>query len=162
MAAAVAMARAVEKETGLKPLIKWPNDLYLSGRKLAGVLTEIKPRGKALEWAVVGLGLNVSAHPPGVGATNLEEAASSPVDRLKLLDRFLNELEDLLKTNLDAEEIRREWKKRSFSLGREVEVVDGQERVRGRALDIDQEGALLVRTDKGERRIVSGDLSLVG
>jgi len=161
MAAAVALARAVEEETGLSPLIKWPNDLYLKGRKLAGILTEVKPRGEGLRWAVIGLGLNVSAHPPGLPAIDLEEAASAPVDRLKLLDRFLHRLEELYQAGLEAGPLREEWKKRSYSLGREVEVKDGEETVRGRALDIDGEGALLVRTARGARRVVSGDLSLV-
>ena len=156
MAAAVSMARAVEAETGLRPLLKWPNDLFLKGRKLAGVLTELKAAKGRVEWAVVGLGLNVSAHPPGLGATDLARELGRSVDRAALVRGYLMELKE--RAGADPETLRQEWTGLSYTLGRRVTVDDQGKKVTGLAIGIDEQGALILETEQGRERVVCGDL----
>ena len=160
MAAAAAFSLAVDRMTGLTPMIKWPNDLYLNERKLAGVLTEISGRGR-LDWAVIGLGMNVSAAPPAVGAIHLAEASGKPVDRGEILAAGLNILEHYLDRNLPPTELRTVWLDRSLLLGREVTIIDGGDRIAGKAVDLDGDGALVVETEGGRRAIRAGDASVL-
>lgn len=156
MAGSISMARAIEEVCGLKPLIKWPNDLYLEDRKLAGVLTELA--GPELAWTVIGIGLNVGAHPPGVGAIHLDQVLGEKVDRLFVFYAFLNDYQKIHDSGWDREAVRRAWKERSYTLGRQVTVKDGESTVSGRAVDIDRDGALILETESGARRIVCGDV----
>lgn len=160
MAAAAAFSLAVERVAGLVPLIKWPNDLYLNDRKLAGVLTEIKGRDR-LDWAVVGLGMNISAAPPEVGAIHLVESLGAPVDRGEILAAGLNIMEGFLDRNLAPAELRSVWLDRSLLLGREVTIIDGEDRIAGAAVDLDADGALVVETETGRRAIRAGDASVL-
>ncbi len=160
MAAAVSMARAVERTTGLRPLLKWPNDLFLEGKKLAGVLTELKAGKGRMEWAVVGIGLNTSAHPPGVDSIDLAGRLGSPVDRFAVLKAFLDEHGQ--REGMDPESLRQEWIGLSYTLGREVTVDDQGKKVTGLALEIDAQGALILETEEGRKRVVCGDLSVEG
>ncbi len=164
MAAGLSLARAVAETTGLDPRLKWPNDLFLDERKLAGILTEVSGQAQVLDWAVVGLGVNVNAAPALERADHpavcLAEAAGGEIDRLALLNRFLVHFEAFLEAGLPPEEIRRRWKERSLTLGRRVTVTDRGRRITGLAEDVDVDGALLLRTDEGVRRIVCGDVSL--
>ncbi len=161
MAAAVSLAKAVFDLTGLEPRVKWPNDLILKGLKLAGVLTEISGQAQVLDWAVVGVGLNVNASPPQEKAVCLAQVLGRPVDRLELLSAFLIHLEEWLDAGLPVEKIRGQWRRLCLTLGQSVSVDDGSERIKGLAVDIDPEGALLIETEAGLRRVVCGDLSLL-
>ena len=160
MAAGLGLARAVNRWTGLSPLLKWPNDLFLDGKKLAGILTELKVARGKVEWAVIGVGLNVSAHPPEMEAVDLAESLGRPVDRAALLREFM--IESVRCSALPPGELRREWTELSCTLGRKVVVRDNGERVSGLAQGIDPEGALLLETETGLRRIVCGDLMVEG
>lgn len=159
--AAVAVAEAVEARTGLRAEIKWPNDLLLRGRKFAGLLPEAELEGPAVLRVMLGIGINVGqmAFPPELpSATSLALEASGGVDRALLLAAVLARLEAWYRS-LPArgfEPLHRAWRRRAVTLGRDV-VVGG---VRGVALGIDADGALLLR-DAGRRviRVTAGEVA---
>lgn len=162
LAAALAMAQAVEKQ-GLKPAIKWPNDLVLEGKKICGILLEMGP-----DFVVIGTGLNLrpGSYPEELRgkAGSLEEILKAPVDEDIILADYLYELEKALaaleKEGLQG--IRADYEQRSCTLGREVVVSGGME-ARGWAEALDESGALILKLANGEtRRVLAGDVSVRG
>ena len=157
------------RQAGVQAGIKWPNDLLASGRKIAGILTELAAEPDRVEWVVLGAGVNVNARPEDFPAEVRDEATSVLLERGQAAPRALfaaaclTALEDWIDRH--AEEgfgpVRQAWRERSVTLGREVVVtVDGRE-LAGVAEDIDETGALLVRTRVGVERIISGDVQLL-
>ncbi len=168
LVAAVAVCDAL-RHSGVDAGIKWPNDLLVGGRKIAGILTEMSAEADRVHWVVVGVGVNVNARledfPEELQgeATSLLLEREQPAPRALFLAACLTELEGWYDRH--AEEgfapIRQAWRDRSVTLGREVVVrTDGQD-VTGLAEDIDESGALLVRTGAGLVRITSGDVALL-
>lgn len=169
LAAAVAVARALEL-SGLKAGIKWPNDVLLKGRKVCGILTEMGPAKDNKASVVLGVGVNVNQtardFPSWLRplASSLALAGGRRLDRVVVLQRLLKELETTYGWVLEHrfDRVRKEWRKRSVTLGRRVKVVQGRRSFTGEACDIDPMGALLVRIKKGTiLRVLSGDVKLV-
>lgn len=164
-ACALAMTKAVRQVTGLDARIKWPNDLVLNGRKLCGILLEMGFDAQGM-YVVAGTGLNIrkDAYPPELAdrATSIEECADIP-DRGAIIAAYLKALEDALSALEQdgfagiAEDFRRDC----ITLGSQVHVL-GAETFTGVAEDIDETGALLVRTDGELRRVLAGDVSVRG
>jgi BirA family biotin operon repressor/biotin-[acetyl-CoA-carboxylase] ligase len=163
MAAGVAIAEGIEAATGLAPGVKWPNDLQIDRRKLAGILAEAGI-GAGTNHVILGFGINLmpAAYPPDVAAraTSLEGELGRAVDRglvfaecLAALRRRYAELQRGDAAVVDA------WRLRAAAtLKRPVEwESEGQVR-RGIAENIDADGALLVRTAQGTARIISGEV----
>jgi BirA family biotin operon repressor/biotin-[acetyl-CoA-carboxylase] ligase len=167
LAAGVALAEAVEHATGLSPSIKWPNDLLVDRRKLAGILAEgvAGSSTSGLQAVVLGYGLNVRAasYPPDLAAkvTSLETELGRPVDRAALCAESIacvaERYADLMAGNFDA--ILDAWRSRSFgSRGARVEW-DAHDAVRSGVTEgIDDMGALLVRCGDSLERIVAGEV----
>jgi BirA family transcriptional regulator, biotin operon repressor / biotin---[acetyl-CoA-carboxylase] ligase len=165
IAAGVAVAEAVAASTGLSAALKWPNDVYVGGRKLAGILAEggTSPDGRG--YAVLGFGINVmpAAYPPDVAAraTSLEGELGRPIDRGFVLACCLAALAsryaDLCEARVPA--VIAAWRARAAAmLRRRVEwESDGATR-RGVAENIDDDGALVVRTEAGTVRVSSGEV----
>lgn len=156
----------VLKEEGLEPEIKWPNDVLLRGRKVSGVLAEAYSDPDRVLFVVLGIGLNVNMDqgdfPEGLRdlATSLKAELGRELDRNAMARGILEALEDLylaLKEGNYGEVLSR-WKAFSRLEGREVVIEALGERIEGVAKGIDEDGALLVLTPQGERRVVSGDL----
>ena len=168
MVLALAALKAVKKVTGVKAMIKWPNDLYVGMRKLAGVLTEFSVKGKNVEWAVVGMGINVGWHPEtpeggGAPATSLLEETGQRLSRNDLLLEILKGFEvsyrDVVRGSMRA--LYEEWNQNCLVLGHSVVVTSEREQIEGRALCIDDFGALIIEEADGhQRRILTGDVSL--
>lgn len=165
---AVAAARAVEEACGLSPEIKWPNDLVLGGRKLAGILCESVVLG-AETAVILGIGINVGHTAADFEgevadiATSLAMAGAvtSPEAVADALVWQLDELREriLLQPGLWREEYRR----RCATLGREVRLIGGEESLPTTALDVDEEYGLVVRLAGGEVRTVrAGEVSVRG
>lgn len=135
--------------------LKWPNDLLApDGRKLAGILLEAG-RG----YVVLGVGLNVREALPGAAAL----AEFGPVDRLEVLAAFLNRLGHCYASLEDkVDQVLTAWRRYSFTLGREVSLETTQGPLRGRAVDIAEDGSLLVEVSGKIRRVTSGDVALIG
>lgn len=167
LCAALAMARAVEETTGAPARIKWPNDVILNNRKLCGILLEVTCDPDRIESIVIGVGTNVrlGAYPPELAdrAICLEEYGEPPLRRV-LLVHYLKALEDAV-TALEQkglEGIEAVYRRLSCTLGSRVRVI-GSIELEGIAENIDETGALLVRTDDGVlHRVLSGDVSVRG
>lgn len=168
MVLALAALKAVKRVTGIKAMIKWPNDLYVGTKKLSGVLTEFATRGKQVDWAVLGMGINVGWHPDvpeggGAPATSLLEETGQRVSRNELLIEILKVFDGLYSEvvagNMKA--LYEEWNQHCLVLGKAVVIESDRERIEGRALRIDDCGALIIEDISGnERRILTGDVSL--
>ncbi|MBT5704849.1 biotin--[acetyl-CoA-carboxylase] ligase [Verrucomicrobia bacterium] len=166
---ATAAVRAIERCTTVRPSIKWPNDVMMGSRKLAGILTEMNAEPDRVRYVVVGIGLNVNQSredfPPELdgisGSLNLE--AGTLVDRPALAAAMIEELDrDYHRVmNGGFTEVAAEWQSKCGTLGCEVSVQFGDSVVKGLAEAIDEDGALLVRTEGGViQRITGGDVSL--
>ena len=168
MVCSLAVADAVTRVTGLRPGLKWPNDLLLNGRKLAGVLTELGFSGEALAWVVVGVGLNVNvdfaqrrSDWPDLADTaiSLAMAVGRPVSRLRLLQNYLTGVEARYDALRAGQSPHQEWAARLVTLGQRVTVNAPDGTYRGVAERVDETGALLLRQPDGQRiRILSGDV----
>jgi BirA family biotin operon repressor/biotin-[acetyl-CoA-carboxylase] ligase len=156
LAAAVATTRAV-REAGVPATIKWPNDVLVDGRKLAGILTEMEGEADRVAWVIVGIGLNANVDPGALDvpdATSLSAELGHPVDRRELTQRLLEAFDDL-RTDLEA--VVPAWREYATTLGREVRVCTPEREVTGTAVDVEDTGALVVDTDGGEVTVTAGD-----
>lgn len=167
--AAVALADAVEEASGLPAAIKWPNDLHVGGRKVAGILAESGADHVGEPFAVVGIGVNVNHEAAdfptelSAKATSLRLAASRPLDRaalaaaiLRSLDRRFAQLTDDFAALIAA------TRRRSFLLGRWIHVQSGITRLEGRALELDADGHLVLQTADGAlHRLTAGEVTVV-
>jgi BirA family biotin operon repressor/biotin-[acetyl-CoA-carboxylase] ligase len=169
VAAVTALARTVRHETGVTPEIKWPNDLLVRGRKVAGVLTEMNAELDRIHHVVLGIGLNANQtsrdFPPDLQklATSLRLEIGRPVRRAELAVAILRELDrDYARVCAGQfEALADEWESLCTTLGRQVKIVVGERTLHGRAEALDAEGALLVRTEFGRlERVTGGDVTL--
>ena len=166
--AAVAVARAMEA-FGLRAEIKWPNDILHDGRKLVGILTEMSAEMDRVNYVVIGIGINVNIAPEDFPAelraiaTSLMQVKGAPMPRVAFLQELLRALDDLY-TSVQHEgfaPVLAAWREYAVTLGQEVRVIGpAGEAFEGVAADIDAEGALLVDTAEGRRRVLAGDVSI--
>lgn len=164
VAAATALARAVQAHTGLAPEIKWPNDLLIAGRKTAGILTELSAELDHVKHVILGLGVDVNLtareFPPDLRkvATSLRIETGQPVDRAELAAAILRELDrDYARVcRGQFEAVADEWESRCTTVGRDVVIQVGERRIAGRAESLDADGALLLRTQHGHLERVTG------
>jgi BirA family biotin operon repressor/biotin-[acetyl-CoA-carboxylase] ligase len=168
---AVATARAIEQMTTLAPEIKWPNDLLISGKKVAGMLNEMSAETDGINFVVMGIGVNLNMtadqFPDNLRypATSLLVESGIKTDRSRFTGTLLNELDrlydDFLKFGFGP--VREEWQQRSTACGRQVHVIDsGTECTSGRCIGIDSDGALLLRSEDDVLfRITSGDVRII-
>lgn len=168
---AVAVARAIELVSDLKPEIKWPNDVLIKTKKVAGLLNEMSAETDGINFVVLGIGVNLNMtaeqfptdlrHP----ATSILLETGQPIGRARFAAILMGEL-DRLYSNFRAHgfgPVREEWQKRCNAHGRELAVSDGgADVVRGTFAGIDSFGALLVAGADGKIvRILSGDVRLL-
>jgi BirA family biotin operon repressor/biotin-[acetyl-CoA-carboxylase] ligase len=165
--AAVATADAIRKFTGLLPLIKWPNDILLKDRKVAGLLNEIHSETDRIHFIILGIGVNLNGDgkifPKEVRtvATSLKKEMGHSISRKAFLQLLLQELEGwyMIFLKEGAATILNAWRDRARIKGRQVKVHSFAETLVGVAIDIDSDGALILETAQGERkRIVAGDV----
>jgi BirA family biotin operon repressor/biotin-[acetyl-CoA-carboxylase] ligase len=167
LVASVALCDAL-RQAGVEAGIKWPNDVLASGRKIGGILTELAAEPDRVHWVVIGIGVNLNARAEDFPAELHDEATSvliergQPAPRALFVAALLTTLEHWLDRH-DAEgfaPIREAWRERNVTLGQDVVVrTDGRE-IAGRAEDLDESGALLVRTPAGLERVLAGDVLL--
>lgn len=157
LVAALAVAEAVGEATGLEAAIKWPNDVLVAGKKVSGILVEMDAELEEVRSLVVGVGINANvpldAIPPEARdrATSLMEAAGQKVDRRRLLAAFLSRLEERYKSWLrdGFGRLLPELRERTAYLGEPVRIVQSSREWHGVALDLADDGALLVRDARG-------------
>jgi BirA family biotin operon repressor/biotin-[acetyl-CoA-carboxylase] ligase len=144
------LASLLREDYGVDAGLKWPNDILVRGRKLSGLLSEMEAEGDQVNFVNVGIGLNVNNRPPQLEppAVSLQELLGRPVPRREILCRFLDELERRM--HLDPwDTVIGAWKAVSVSLNRPVRIATVREDIRGTALDLDENGALLVKQADG-------------
>jgi BirA family biotin operon repressor/biotin-[acetyl-CoA-carboxylase] ligase len=167
---AVGVHRAIEAVTGLRPLVRWPNDLLIDGRKVAGILVEMASEQDVLRYVVAGIGVNVNLaerdFPEDLRAiaVSLRQSLGREVPRVQLLQRILEEMEAAYNRYLreGTRSVLDAWKALPTILSQPVTVESPWETWRGVAEDLDDDGALLVRTGGGElRRVLAGDVRII-
>lgn len=169
-AIAVAAAKAIKETCGLNAGIKWPNDIIVNGKKVCGILTEMSAESDQIYYIVIGVGVNVNTSlddiPPELRAkaSSLKEELGRYVSRKKLLANMLNWVEEIyLKfVNNGFGAVIKDCRELSVILGKEVEVIQTDQKYRGRALKIREDGILLIETQEGIKEILSGDVSIRG
>lgn len=166
---AVAVVKAINKIPGVKAAIKWPNDILLLGKKLVGILTEMSAEFGHINYVVIGIGINTNATPEDYPeevrplAVSVADAATAPFTRVELLADILKNMEELYEKVLveGFKPVLEEWKQYSCTLGQEVKVIAPDKTYLGTAIDIDDEGLLMVRKEDGVvEKVVAGDVSI--
>lgn len=166
MAATLAVAQSIEKVTGLKPVIKWPNDVLIGGKKVSGILIESEIQEEGVNATVIGIGLNVNLEPssnPEIAgtATSLREVLGRRVSRLEMLLSLLETFEELYEALRGGEPIDKIWRGYLATLGKQISVKCGEQVLHGYAESVDDEGNLLLRCpDGGLLTIVAGEVVL--
>jgi BirA family biotin operon repressor/biotin-[acetyl-CoA-carboxylase] ligase len=164
-ASALAVALSIENLFQLKAELKWPNDVLINGKKIAGILIESSSKGNKIEKIVVGFGINVNQTlfqgnfniPP----TSLKSEVHQIVEREMLLAEVLNLFEEYLeKVISDTKWILKEWIERCRMIGEKISVADGDEIRYGIFDDIDKDGFLLLKSKNKIEKIYTGDVSL--
>lgn len=167
--AAVAVVKAVNKYKGVNAAIKWPNDILLNGNKLVGILTEMSAEFGKINHIVIGIGINVnvpkSIVPDDIkdSAISVADAAEEPVSRVQILADVLLNIEELYEQVLQSgfAPVLQEWRKYSCTLGQQVKVIAPDETYCGTALDIDEDGLLIVKKEDGSiDKVIAGDVSI--
>ena len=165
--AAVATAEAIQKVSGLLPLIKWPNDILLRDRKVAGLLNEIHSEMDRIHFVILGMGVNLNMEEKMFSkeirtvATSLKIEMGQPISRKAFLQSLLFELERWYTVFLKEGSafILKSWRGWAHIEGRRIRVTSSGEGIVGTAVDVDSDGALILETADGKRkRIVAGDI----
>jgi BirA family biotin operon repressor/biotin-[acetyl-CoA-carboxylase] ligase len=169
VASATALRRAIRSHTGLEPEIKWPNDILIGGKKVAGILTELNAELDRVGYVILGIGVDVNLD-AGDFPSELRKAATSvkaelgkAVSRAELAVAILREFDDdygrICSGQFPA--LADEWEQHCATIGRAVTIRIGDRQIRGRAESLDEDGALLLRTTHGHlERIIGGDVTV--
>jgi BirA family biotin operon repressor/biotin-[acetyl-CoA-carboxylase] ligase len=171
LTAGVAAAQALEREAPGFVSLKWPNDVWLKGRKTGGIIAEaVTDARQELECVLLGIGININLAaddiPPDLRdkATSLRVAVGHSCDRIAIADSLFSVLDyrymEVLERGFDV--VRPEWERFSALTGKRVTVVDGPRRESGIVRGIDADGALLLEVGPAVRRILAGDVSIEG
>jgi BirA family biotin operon repressor/biotin-[acetyl-CoA-carboxylase] ligase len=151
--AGVALSHAVKNITGIVPKLKWPNDLMINNKKLAGILTELNSDMDCVKFIVIGVGINVNTPSSQLPSTavSLKNETKKEINRVLLLQEIFRQFEkyyfQVREQGFDA--VIKECKEISATLGTRIKLVDAGQEVEGQAIDIDNQGALIIRSDAG-------------
>jgi BirA family biotin operon repressor/biotin-[acetyl-CoA-carboxylase] ligase len=166
MAGSIAVARAIRKEFNLGALIKWPNDIFIGNKKVAGLLLELSAESDVVHHCLLSIGIDVNV-PISDFAPELQQQITSisaevghEVDRASFLARILKEFEShyLLIESGEYDSIIQEWKSISCTLENKVQIRTLKNSFEGEAVDIDEFGALIIRKPNGKlERVIAGD-----
>ena len=168
IATSLALHKAVEKILGIKPMLKWPNDLTLKKKKVAGVLLDTSIQSNKIEYIVLGVGINFKIKSRGLekllkktpnfyGVDTLAKKNEKP---LPLVKQFLYELENIFQAinSGSNKKIVREWTKRSSTIGKNVSVITDDGHINGKAIKLDNDGSLVIATGKTTKKMFVGDI----
>ncbi|MGC8896389.1 MAG: biotin--[acetyl-CoA-carboxylase] ligase [Candidatus Bathyarchaeia archaeon] len=168
--AGLAVVEVLHEKYGLHAETKWPNDVLVNGRKVCGILSEMRTKGGKVNYVIIGVGINANVNvkkefPEELKtvATSLESELGKKVKLEELLKLLLEKLDSLYEKFLKEgfTWVLKEWKKYADFLGKTVEVAGETERFCGLALDVNNKGALVVRLEDGTvKRFFVGDISL--
>jgi BirA family biotin operon repressor/biotin-[acetyl-CoA-carboxylase] ligase len=168
--AGLAVAEVLHENYGVRVETKWPNDVLINDRKVCGILSEMKTKGENVSYVVIGVGVNANINVKEEFPEELKTVATSLQNELgrkvrleELLKLLLEKLENVYEQFMKGgfHRVLNMWKKYASFLGKNVEVIEEAGRWRGLALDVDADGALVIRLRNGTvKRVVVGDVSL--
>ena len=168
IATSLALCMAIEKILKIKPELKWPNDVTLKGKKVAGVLVDTSIISNEIENVVLGIGINFKIKPHELASTikktpnfyGVTTLVKKNEKALPLVQQFLYELENVFQliNSRRIKKIKSEWTKRSSTIGRNVSIITGEGTVNGKAVKIDSDGALIISKGKKTEKILVGDI----
>jgi BirA family biotin operon repressor/biotin-[acetyl-CoA-carboxylase] ligase len=170
LVAGVAVIKAIKGVAPLQPKMKWPNDIIIGRKKVGGILTEMSCELDGVNYIVLGIGVNVNTpgylleKPTDGVATSLAEECGADISRVSFVQCLLAEFESIYDKFLVSGfcPVREEWKAMNNTIGSRVKISEAEGEIEGEALDIDEEGFLLVRKENGDvKKIISGDVSLL-
>ena len=157
--ASLTLARVLRELFQIDAAVKWPNDILVDGHKISGMLSELEAETDRVLFISIGMGINVNNDPSGAepAASSLKKITGREISKKMLLGRFLAEFEERLK-RADFENVISEWKRYTVTLNRRVKIVTHKEVSEGLAVDVEQDGALILELADGTRKkIVYGD-----
>ena len=167
-AAALAVRDSIKKCTQLDAKLRWPNDVTISGKKVAGILIDISTEAEQVNYAVIGVGINanldssmISSHlENNIVVTSISDELGHNTSLLMLTRELLESLEYhyLEIEGSGHSTILERWRKNSDILGRKVALVRNKKTIQGRAADINEDGSLLLRTDHEDIKVVADDI----
>ncbi len=170
IASSLALSNTIEKIFKISPELKWPNDVTIKNRKVAGMLVDVTLESNRVECMVLGVGINFDINtkqiekilkgtPNFYGVSSLNEQKKK-IKSVQLVQTFLVELEKIyeLLTNKQTNKIISEWTKKSSTIGKNVELETINGKITGKAIKIDNDGALVVSKDNKEHRVVAGNI----
>jgi len=161
--ASLTLARVIRETYQINAMVKWPNDILVDERKISGMLSELEAEADRVCFINIGIGVNVNNDPSEAepGGSSLKKIAGREISRKELLSRFLEVFGKRMKLG-NFESVISEWKEYTVTLGRHVRIVTHLEESEGLAVDVDENGALVLELADGNRkRIVYGDCFLV-
>ncbi|MBL7062357.1 MAG: biotin--[acetyl-CoA-carboxylase] ligase [Dehalococcoidia bacterium] len=167
MIASLAVVRTIKKVAGLETQIKWPNDVLIKGKKVCGILIENEVKGDRVNFAIIGIGMNVNFDPlafPEISdiATSLSHELGAEVSKVELTIALLSELEQLYLEAKAGAPIYKEWQENMEMLGRWIQVKTGEAVEQGKAETVTQTGNLILRRADGSiTEIVAGDVTVI-
>ena len=169
IATSLALCMAIEKILKIKPELKWPNDVTLKGKKVAGVLVDTSIISNEIENMVLGIGINFKIKPHELESTikktpnfyGVATLVKKNERALPLVHQFLYELEKVFQliNSRRIKKIKSEWTKRSSTIGRNVSIITGEGNINGKAVKIDSDGALIISKGKKAEKILVGDIT---
>jgi BirA family biotin operon repressor/biotin-[acetyl-CoA-carboxylase] ligase len=158
-------------DIGIKSDIKWPNDIVIDGKKVAGVLTEMNSELGIINYIVLGIGINANLNLEEIPeelkekATSLKIVKGEYIDRRELFVRLVSRIDELYKEFVETGEISRAIRiciDNSSVIGKDIVVHQGKDKRRGRAIGINEKGELIVEFDTGVENLFSGEISIRG
>ncbi len=156
---AFVLTRTLQEFCGVEARVKWPNDVLIHGRKVSGMLSEMEAADDQVSFVNIGIGINMNNDLPSdlPSATSIKNISGKTCSRKAFLSEFLDRLENRIHQP-DMAKVIEEWKSCSATLGQQVRIVSHQGVTKGKAVDVDPNGALLVRTADGTiKKIYYGD-----
>lgn len=168
MIASLAVCDALAEVGGVQAQLKWPNDVLVGDKKICGILSELDLRGEVLNYALIGIGINVNvefddAPELMVPATSILAETGRRVSRLALLAALLSHLEARYEALKVGASPHQEWAARVATLGQRVQASGADQTIEGTAVGVDEDGALLIQVADGSvRRVLAGDVTLRG
>lgn len=157
--ASLTLARVLNEMFGVDVRVKWPNDLLVDERKICGMLSELEAEADRVAFINVGIGVNVNNDPSAIepAATSLKAILGRRISIKDILARYLDAFEQRMKTAA-LDRVIEEWKACTVTLDREVRVVTTRDVFTGKAVDIDDNGALVLKCDDGSlQKVLYGD-----
>jgi len=167
MVASLAVVHTIADVTGLWSQIKWPNDVLINGKKICGILVESGVRGGGIDYAVVGIGINVNLKTTDftgmyLPATSLSDELGREVSRLEITRRLLVEFERLYLSVQHGDSVYQEWRDSLGTLGKRVHARSGSKVYEGIAESVAHDGSLMLRCQDGSLiKLTAGDITLL-